>query len=84
LPRLRFLLILAGLIFYTCFKTTQLWPANPVGAIAGVLLFFAVMIGGILVHRPHQRIYNEFWFLAWIWAGSLSMAMWATFVIDTL
>lgn len=81
---MRFLLILAGLIFYTCFKATQLWPANPVGATAGALLFFAVMIGGILVHRPHQRIYNELWFLAWIWAGSLSMAVWATFVIVSL
>lgn len=80
----RILYFIFAFIVYTSYKAVQLWPSQPVVAVFLAILFFACMLTGIFAYRARPNIFDEPWFRVMSWVGSLSMALWASFVLISL
>lgn len=78
---MRFILILTVLIIYTAFKAIQLWPSQRIPAIVIAGLTFALMLGGMFIYRADLTVFNKPWFQTFAWIGSITMGLWATFII---
>jgi predicted MPP superfamily phosphohydrolase len=81
---IRFRLIFTALVVYTCFKSIQLRPSQPLAAVAVALSLFALMLGGIFIYRRKTAVFETLWFRALTWSGSLVMAAWSTFVLISI
>lgn len=79
--RVRFLTVISILVGYTAFKVYQLWPTHPLGSIVVAILAFVVMLASTILLRGHPEIYDRTWFHLLTWAGSIAMALWATFIL---
>lgn len=81
---MRFILVVALLFGYTAFKAIQLGPSRPALAIALAGAIFAVMLTGLFLPRGNPSLYGRPWFHVFSWIVSLTMALWATFVLVSI
>lgn len=77
----RLLLIIAGLWIYTTYKVWQMIPAHLIASGIYTLLLFVVMIHWILIYHSNPHLVNKKWFRGLTWLGSLTMGVWATFML---
>ncbi|HTS53904.1 MAG TPA: metallophosphoesterase [Burkholderiales bacterium] len=73
--------ILALLLVYTGYKAGQMWPARRIMAWSLALPFFALIVGWLFLYRSRPGVLDTDWFRAWVWAGSLGLGLWATFIL---
>lgn len=81
---MRFLLVLASVLAYSALKITQLWPAEPYLAASLVIPLFGLMLAALLLARSKPEAFETLWFRTLAWAGSMTMALWATFVLISI
>jgi uncharacterized protein len=79
-PALVFFAVLALLLVYTGYRSSQMWPARRAVAWTLATLFVALTIGWWLLYRSNPSLLSSDWFRALAWAGSLGMGIWATFI----
>jgi hypothetical protein len=79
-----FPIILAALFWYTHYKLNQFAPQRKsTGIIASSTIFFFMLAWQFAYRLPHISI-DSFLFKALAWTGSISMGIWATFLIYAL
>jgi len=81
---IRFLIVISLLFIYTSFKSTQLWPTQKWSAIGLTLLLFLLMVGGMFLGRTKASAFDETWFQVISWGSSLTIGLWATFIIISM
>ena len=79
-----FISILATLFLYTVFKAAQLWPAHRFLAAAISVPIFAIIVGWQFLYRSQPELVDAAWFEAFSWVGSVTMGIWATFIIISI
>lgn len=73
-----------ALIVYTAYKAAQLLPSNkPLGLLLVVPLFLLMVLGPI-IYRFNMGVFESIWFQTFVWAGSILMGVWTTFIILSL
>jgi uncharacterized protein len=75
-----FFAVLALLLVYTGYRSSQMWPAHRAVAWTLATLFVALTIGWWLLYRSDPSVLSSDWFRALAWAGSIGMGIWATFI----
>lgn len=77
----RFFSILGFFLLYTVFEMARLWPAHALVAAALSVALFALMLGSPFILHSNGSVLDRPWFRVMAWTGSLSMAVWATFIL---
>ncbi len=74
--------IIVGIFFaYTSYKAAQLSNGPASVAMLGTAMLFVLMLSSMFIYRSHESVFDEWWFRALAWTGSLTMAVWATFIL---
>jgi predicted MPP superfamily phosphohydrolase len=81
---MRFLLILIGLIAYTCFKFVQLSPQHQNWMISLAHLFYILMLTPLLINRALPKLGKKHWFIFFNWIGTTLIGFWATFIMISI
>ncbi len=69
---------------YTACKAAQIWPAHPVLAGALIVLWFASMLAWQFLYRADAQVIEKGWFRQLSWLGSVTMGIWATFILFSI
>jgi len=83
----RFLAVLSILLLYTHLKIAQLLELlspNTVLAALITIALFALMIAWQFVYRAKPQVFHRLWFRGLAWLGSITMGLWATFIIISI
>jgi uncharacterized protein len=79
-----FFSILFVLILYTGLNLALIWPEHKWLAWGLMPPFFTILIGWQFLYRSRSDLVEEKWFYGLAWVGSLSMGLWATFILLTI
>jgi len=79
-----FIAILILLFLYTGIKASYLLPGRSILAWSSSALLFFFILTWQIVYRSHPHAVNSWGFEILAWAGSLSMGLWATFIIFSI
>ncbi len=79
-----FHLVVGILFLYTALKAGLLWPEHRGLAWGLTVPFFALMVAWLFLYRRRPHLIDALWFRALVWVGSLTMGLWATFILLTL
>lgn len=69
---------------YTAFKAAQLWPAHSILAAGLMIPWFASMLAWQFIYRADSKVLEKNWFKFLAWLGSLTMGIWATFILFSI
>jgi len=80
----RFAGILFLLFAYTLYKAGQLWPTRRSRAHWVATLVFILMVGWQILYRSKPGVFSTLGFQSLAWVGSITLGLWAVFVILSL
>jgi hypothetical protein len=80
----KFLIVMVLFWIYTACKAAQIWPAHPALAGGLILIWFGSMLAWQFLYRADAKVIEKGWFRPLSWLGSLTMGVWATFILFSI